>query len=272
MFEEMDPLMVLAIFALIIFITSLAGAYLPNIRETDSKNTHLLVALSSGIFLGILFFALLPDLMDAAHEALHDGAGHEIFLETGMFIMIGFLAVLFIDVLMKHFHVSSCACEHEHDEPHGHDLTSWSAFAGLAIHAAIDGILLTIAVWAGDDIGLGVLAAIAIHKFVELFSLSSVFKLTDWSRQRVMIFLVVFALITPLSAFVAWPIIDMVSGASLLIPLAVATGTFMYVSMYSLLPEAFHERKDVMKSFVLVVAGIMVMAIITLLLGHGHMH
>lgn len=272
MFEDTDPLMVLVLFAVAILATSLAGAYLPNLRETDSRRTHLLVALSSGIFIGILFFTLLPDVMDAAHEALHDGAGHEIFMETCLFVAIGFLAVLFVDVLLKHFHVGSCPCEHEHDEPHGHDLTSWTAFIGLAVHAAIDGMLLAIAVWAGDDIGIGVLVALAIHKFVELFSLSSIFKLTDWNRRKRLMYLLGFTLITPIAAFVSWPIIDLVSGVSMLIPLALATGTFMYVGIYSLLPEAFHERKDVLVSFALVIAGIALMAAITILLGHGHTH
>lgn len=272
MFEGMDPIVILLIFSVIILVVSILGAYLPNVKQMDSAKTHLLVALSAGIFLGILFFTLLPDTMDAAHEALHDGASEEIFMHAGIYIMLGFLAVLFVDVMLKHFHVGSCPCEHDHDELHGHELTSWTAFAGLAIHAAIDGMILAIAIWAGNDVGLGVLIGLSVHKFVELFSLSSVFTLTGREKRKNLLYLFLFSVITPVAAFVSWPVIDMLSGISLLMPLAIATGTFMYVGIYSLLREAFHERRDSLLPFALVVIGIAVMAVISLLLGHGHVH
>lgn len=261
MFEGMDPYLVLLIFSLAIIAVSLLGAYLPAIKELGERRMHLMVALSAGIFIGILFFMLLPETFEEATDA-HDAV---------IWILVGFLIVLFIDVLLKQMHMNSCKCGREHD-PHNHELISFSAFAGLAIHAAIDGMLLSVSLSAGDEVGLAALAAIAIHKFVEIFSLSSTFMLTKMGERKSMMYLSIFALITPVAAFVTMPLVDLVSAVHVFIPLAIATGTFMYVGIYSLLPEAFHVRKDSLVSFALVIIGIVIIAVLSTLLGHGHVH
>lgn len=42
-------------------------------------------------------------------------------------------------------------------------------------------------------------------------------------------------------------------------PMAVAGGTLKYIGIYDLLPEAFHEKHDQYRPFVLVVLGIAAM-------------
>ncbi|MDR0778003.1 MAG: ZIP family metal transporter [Methanomassiliicoccaceae archaeon] len=260
MFEDMGPYIVLLIFASAILAVSLAGAYIPTMRKMDPRQVHLMVALSAGIFLGILFFMLLPEAFDEANRGM----------DVVPWIVGGFLVVLFVDALLKRMHLNACPCEGCVD--HGHELTSISAFVGLAIHAAVDGVVLSVALSAGEDIGLMALIGISLHKFVELFALSSTFKLTGIENRTVYYYMILFALITPIAAFVSMPIINVFDGMSISVPLAIAAGTFMYVGIYALLPEAFHDRRDSIRSFVLVVAGIAIIALLSLfLLGdHGH--
>ena len=263
MFSGMGPYAALLIFSAVILAVSLAGAYIPQIKKMDSRQIHLMVALSAGIFLGVLFFMLLPETFDEAHEGM----------DVVPWIIGGFLSVLLIDVILKRMHMSQCACEECNDKEHGHKLTSFTAFAGLAIHAAVDGVVLSIALSAGGDIGTLALVGISLHKFADLFALSSTFKLTDIDKKRVFLYLILFSLITPVTALISMPVIDMVEHMSLFIPMAIATGTFMYVGIYALLPEAFHEREDSIVSFILVAAGIFVIAVISLLLGgDAHVH
>jgi zinc transporter 9 len=239
----------------------LAGACIPSLKRMDARHVHLMVALSAGIFLGILFFMLLPETFEEAHG------------DTDIVIWIvgGFLAVLLVDVILKKRHLDSCACK-KCDDNHRHELTSASAFVGLAIHAVVDGVVLSIALGAGDEIGAIALVGIALHKFVELFALSSTFMLTGIGKRQLYMWMILFALITPIAAFASMPLIDVLESANIAIPMAIAAGTFMYVGIYALLPEAFHERRDSYISFALVVIGIVAIAVLTILLGEGHAH
>ena len=263
-FEESDPLIVLIIFAAVILAVSLLGAFLPVMIKAGPRLMHLMVAFSAGVFLGILFFMLMPEAFDEAPDSM----------DAVTWILIGFLVVLFINVILKQLHISSCPCEECKDDEHSHDLTTASAFAGLAIHAAIDGMILAIGISEGDEMGMIALLAISIHKFVEVFSLSSTFMLTDIKKKKAMFYMILFSLITPIAAFVSMPIVDVLHDLDVFIPLAIATGTFMYVTIYHLLPEAFHKQKDTLASSFLVLAGITLIAAIVLLLsfGGGHMH
>jgi len=193
-------------------------------------------------------------------------------MDAVMWIVGGFLAVLFIDVFLKWKHMSSCPCEECHDKDHVHEITSFTAFAGLAVHAVVDGIVVSIALVADPSIGAIALTGIALHKFVEVFALSSTFMLTDMKKKEAAVYLLLFSLITPIAAFASMPVVDILENIddSIFIPLAVATGTFLYVSIYALLPEAFHERRDSMISFALVVIGIVVIALISIALGEAH--
>ena len=264
MLEDLDPYVILTIFAVVVFAISMLGAYLPMTIKAGPRLMHLMVAFSSGIFLGILFLMLMPEAFEEAPESM----------DAIVWILIGFLVVLFINVILKHMHISTCPCEECNDNEHVHELTSISAFAGLAIHAAVDGMILAIGISEGDTMGLMALLAIAIHKFVEVFSLSSTFMLSKTARKKALIYMVVFCLITPIAAFVSMPVVDMLHEIQVYIPMAIATGTFMYVSIYDLLPEAFHKQKDTLASSFLVLAGITLIATIVLLMmitgGHAH--
>ncbi|MCL1984184.1 MAG: ZIP family metal transporter [Methanomassiliicoccaceae archaeon] len=266
MFDGMGVYEVLLIFSVVILIISLAGAYIPFLKKMDSRQVHLMVALSAGIFLGILFFMLLPETFDEVEAAGLDAT------DVVPWMICGFLAVVFIDVLMKRRHMHVCACEECVDKEHGHELTSFSAFAGLAVHAAVDGMILSIGLNAGEEIGMVALVGVSLHKFVELFSLSSTFMLTDMSKNNRLVYMIIFALITPAAALLSMPMINIVGGLDVFIPLAVATGTFMYVGIYALLPEAFHERRDSLVSFALVVTGIIAIALIMFMLGDTNIH
>ena len=262
MFEDMGPYSTLLIFAMVIIAVSLAGAYIPHLKKMDGRQVHLMVALSAGIFLGVLFFILFDETFDG-NEAM----------DVVPWVVGGFMAVLLVDVILRRMHIDTCSCEGEDcsDREHIHKLTSFSAYIGLAIHSAVDGVVLAIALSAGGDIGAIVLVAITLHKFADLFALSSTFRLTDISKKNVMIYMGLFALITPIAAFVSMPVAEIMEDAATFIPMAVATGMFMYIGIYMLLPEAFHERRDSILSFALVVIGIAAIAAIVIFMGgHGH--
>ncbi len=111
-----------------------------------------------------------------------------------------------------------------------------------------------------------------IHKFVVLFSLSSITLVTDIPKRKSMRYLLAFSLITPLCGLLFFGVLDGVSDVEGLtgIPMAFAAGTFMYVALCDMLPEAFHRKKQDLKSFLLVLVGIAVIAAVTIFFPHVH--
>ena len=81
-----------------------------------------------------------------------------------------------------------------------------------------------------------------------------------------------FSLITPIAAIASYFVVDLVEAAPIGILMALAGGTFTFVGIYDLLPEAFHEKHSNYKSYALVVIGILLIFIINMLTGEAHTH
>lgn len=260
----MDTVLTFAIYSILLLIVSMAGAFLPRIKKMDDTKAHLLVSLSAGIFLGLLFFLLLPE---AIEECEHGGIGVHVMMCA---LAAGFITILLIENIIKHRHMGTCSCECCMDA-HSHKITSMSSFIGLSVHAACDGMALASTFLAGEDVGLIATIGMCIHKFVVLFSLSTTMILAGNDNHSAYSRLFIFSMITPISGlifFLALSGIDIDGFTGL--PLAFAAGSFMYVSMCDMLPEAFHRKKQDSASMMLVVAGIILILLVSILFPHTH--
>jgi zinc transporter ZupT len=250
----------------VILAVSLLGAYIPMSVRTTDRRIHLMIAFSAGIFLGVLFLMLIPEAIEEGAEGGFDT--HEV-----MYAMLaGFLGIFIFDFLYRHYSKSECDCR-ECKDMHSHDLTSFSAFAGLAIHACFDGLALAAAFVAGEDVGVVVLIAICIHKVVEVFSLSSTFLLSN-RRSRAVRYLVPFCLVTPAAGIVSHLLLDGADIGVAGMAFAVSAGIFAFVTMIDILPEAFHRKDIDVRSVALMLIGlavvVAVVAFTTAVGGHVH--
>ena len=260
----MDSMITFLVYALVLVAVSMAGAFIPHIRKLKDSQAHLLVALSTGIFLGLLFLMLLPE---ALHEVEH--GGHDVHVAMYA-ILAGFLVIMVIEGVMKHRHMHDCDCE-MHKDAHSHKITSMSSFIGLSVHAACDGLALAATFLAGEEVGLIATLGMCIHKFVVLFSLSSTMLLTDLSRKQSLSYLLGFSMITPIAGVLFFMLLTGIDIEGIAgIPLAFAAGTFMYVALCDMLPEAFHRKKQDIRSFMLILAGVAMILVISLLFPHVH--
>ena len=258
----MDPLITFILYAIIIVVVSMAGAAIPHLRKLEDSQAHLLVALSTGIFLGLLFLMLLPE---ALHEVIE--GGHNVH-EAMYTILGGFLLIMVIEGIMKHRHMTECDC---HEDAHSHKITSMSSFVGLSVHAACDGLALAASFLAGAEVGLFATVGMCIHKFVVLFSLSSTMLLTDVTRKQAMSYLFAFSMITPIAGIIFFLALTGISIEGIAgLPLAFAAGSFMYVSLCDMLPEAFHRERQDIKSFALILVGILLILVISIVFPHAH--
>lgn len=255
----MEHLITFILFAAMLVVVSMAGAFLPRIKKLSHAQAGLLVSLSSGIFIGLLFIMLLPE---AIHQSEHAG----IDIHNVMYaILAGFLLILVVNVILKKEDGSGKHCHHH--------ITSMSTFIGLSVHAVCDGMALAATFMAGEQVGLMATIGMCIHKFVVLFSLSSSMLLSEMDRKTAMKYLLGFALITPIAGIVFMLLLSGVHiGDYTALPLAFAAGTFMYVALCDLLPEAFHSKDRKWQSLVMVIIGIAIIAIMMMVFPHSHHH
>ncbi len=264
----MDAFLVFGLYALILFVVSIAGAFLPQIKKLTDHQMHMLIGLSAGIFLGLLFLMLVPE---AFHMSIHEGKS---FDDVALWILIGFLVIAFVDTLIKHYHMASCPCECHEDE-HRHEIYSLSAFIGLSVHAACDGLSIAAALIGGEHIGFVAITGMCIHKFVVLFSLSSSLLLSEDSVKSRWTYLLTFSLITPVAGLLFFTIFNGMHITDFVgLPLAFAAGTFMFVTFCNMIPEAFHRKDQDLGSFGIIILGVIIAAISILLTNMmgGHVH
>jgi len=244
----MEQTATFAVFILAILVVSIVASLLPLMIKMNDKQAHLLIALSAGIFTGVLFLMLLPE---AIEESIDSGYS----AQTIMYALItGFLIVFIADVILKHYYKAECACEKCMDL-HSHDMTSMSAFIGLSIHACFDGLAIASAFIIGTDIGGMVIIAMCIHKTVEVFSLSSTFLMSNKKKQAKR-YLLSFCFITPLAAVISYAFLDGISLEWTGIALSISAGIFMFVTMCNMIPEAFHRKKYDLESLAFMLIGI----------------
>lgn len=209
-------------FLAVIILFSAAGALLPFARKWKTELLHLFVAFGAGVFLGAVFFHLLPAVKRSK--------------DPFVYVLAGFLFVLLFEQLAAGHHDTDCG----HDCPHHHDVVGITAFVGLAVHSLTAGFALGVSALSSEKLGFVLFFAIIAHKAVEAFSLATVMRLSSFSPWRSAKLLVVYTLMTPLGAVIAYLLMSHMNLASIEIPTALAAGTFLYVATMDLLPEAFH--------------------------------
>jgi len=154
-------------------------------------------------------------------------------------VVVGFVGLAALErlVLRRSLpHVHAHADGHAHDNKHA--LLWRASLAGLAIHSVFEGFAL--AGLAQSELFDGVLLFTLLHKLVETFSLSTVLRLAGLRGGVAAAWLGGFSLIAPIAFVVGGSLLAVVEPWQ---PhaLAVAIGTFLYVTVLDLLPEAFHR-------------------------------
>lgn len=226
-----------------IFLAAVVGALPPMLGHWSDRQLHRFVALGAGVFLGAVFFHLVP-------ETLGDSPG----ILTEVSLLSGFMLVLFVErVLVRHRHVD---CKEQ--DLHRHQVMGMSAFVGLSLHSFMAGLALGAGLTKSGS-ALIIFLAIVSHKIVAAFSLATVFRLAEMPPRRLRILIAIFALITPLGALISLPLLNVLTEVHLSIPNSLAAGTFIYVATMDLLPEAFHDESKRLGTFIFLSIGIALM-------------
>jgi zinc transporter ZupT len=231
-----------------IFLLALGAGLLPLFLKFGQRTLHAVVAAATGLFLGITFLHLLPEL-----------AARDPTVRLWGFVLIGVLAVFLADVALRR---DSDAHDELHADEHpahhgGHRVVGLATFLGLSLHTL--GGAIAIGLGPSDSqLTRTLVAATLTHKSAEAFSLVSVLLLGELSRRAIIGLLVAYALVSPVGIAIGRTLAQssIVTERALAIADGLAAGTFLYVAVAELLPEVFHGRADRGLKVILILLGI----------------
>ena len=154
------------------------------LKPKAKQNLKLLLAFSGSFLLSLTVIHLLPDVYESDKNSV------------GIFIMCGILFQIILEFFSK-------GAEHGH--VHGHDKLKqmpWLLFISLCIHALLEGF----PVGKHHDLAYG----IAIHHLPIAIILTAFFLNAQLNKVALFIFMVTFAIMTPLGTLVSnsFPILN----------------------------------------------------------------
>ncbi|MFL9835875.1 ZIP family metal transporter [Flavobacterium sp. ST-75] len=165
------------------------------LKPTNRKNLKLLLAFSGSFLLSLTVMHLLPEVYETSLHA-HHGHDHDHSHNSpiGIYIMAGIIFQIILEYFSKgaeHGHVHGSGHNHEHD----HSKMPWLLFISLCIHALLEGMPVS----HHHDMAWG----IAIHHFPIAIILTAFFINSGLNKTIVMLFMLVFAFMTPLGTLLS---------------------------------------------------------------------
>ncbi len=231
------------IFCLFLIVTSLSGGFLPLYIKFGEKGLHRLLALGTGMLLGTIFMHMLP-------EALSEHG-------SPLMVLVGLLALFVIERLILRA---------EGMNGSSHKVLGSAALLGLSVHAFTAGLGLATQL-SNMTAAVLLMVSLLIHKFSESFSLSTIFILADYSRQKSIGLITFFSIFTPLGLLIGQFTLGMVPEFIIGPTIGLAAGTFLYVACCDLLPEVFHHPQGRWGSLIALLVGV---SLIILILNLGY--
>lgn len=181
----------------------------------------------------------------------------------------------------SHQHGATSHSSQKSSQPNKRGLGWMGMLFGLGLHTIMDGVALGASVaadaghgaWLGLA-GLGTFLAVALHKPLDAFSISSVMTTSGWTPQQRMLVNFVFSLCCPIGAGLFYfGVTQFAVGPSILgYGLALSAGFFICIALADLLPEVHFHDHDRGKLTVALLVGISLAVGIENLPGHSHHH
>ncbi|MBT0608794.1 ZIP family metal transporter [Aequorivita echinoideorum] len=163
---------------LLLFLAVAVGYLIANfLKRKELRNMEVFLAFSGAFLLSITVFELLPEVFESPSKSI------------GVFIMIGILLQISLEFFSK-------GAEHGHIHLHSEAKQfPWLLFISLCIHAFLEGFPIS----EENNLLLGVI----VHKIPVAIILSFFFITTGYKKSTTFIFLIFFALMTPLGNFIS---------------------------------------------------------------------
>ena len=281
----MDAQTLIFLMSGIMFIAAFGFGYLPLKLDLSSKRVMQFTAIGAGVLISSAFLVVIPEGMEiiegheeheegehdeeeeeghAEEEGEHSEEEHAVEPSVlGMAILVGFVVMLILEIFgLPH------AVHHDEDK----DLLGISATIGLIMHAAADGLAIGASVSSSTETGLIVFVAIMLHKGPAAFGLASFLEHIKLEKQKSQLYLLIFALSSPIMAIVTFFALkdtSLATDENIGLALMFSAGTFIYVATVDVLPQVHSHEHEKDTTVWYVILG-MALVYLTTLLGHQH--
>jgi len=210
------------------------------IVKPKKKLVQFLLSFSGAYLLSMTISHLLPETFGTFNAMHHHAHAHKDPKLIGAFILLGILIQLLLESFSK-------GAEHGHVHVHNHKKNfPWMLFFSLCIHAFSEGIPL------GYQHNHVFLWPIIIHKIPVGIVLTTFFLKESYNIKKVIFFMTVFALMSPLGSFLASKIEFLQHFQSY--TTAVIIGIFLHISTVILF-ESSENHKFNFQKFIAIILG-----------------
>jgi zinc transporter ZupT len=236
------------IYVVLIFTVLFSGSLVFLLKAGNDRVLKFLLAFSGAFLIGLIFLKLVPEVFSNA------GAF------TGLFVILGFLLQLSLELITD-------GAEHGHHHEHADDekVSPFLLLIGICIHSFLEGMPIVESF--GTKVQHTLVLGIVVHNIPISLTLMSLFLHYGLTRTKAFIYLVVFALMTPLGSVVGNFLESHITTSLEVLfnyVLAVVIGIFLHVST-SILFETEENHRYNMQKFITVVIGLAVAFGISLL-------
>jgi zinc and cadmium transporter len=204
-------------------------------KRDNTQRLKLILSFSGAYLFAITVLHLIPEVYQTSDHMI------------GLFVLGGFL----LQILMEQF---SEGIEHGHIHKHSHEhyVFPFGIMISLCLHALLEGMPLA----AGEHNEL--VFGIALHHIPAAFALGSVLIQSGIKKQAIILFLALFAIMSPLGYFLSFQIsqgsighIESYFGRIM----GVVIGIFLHIST-TILFESSVDHKFNLKKLIAVLAGV----------------
>jgi ZIP family zinc transporter len=231
------------------FSTFMGGLFSLKFRD----KAHLITSFSAGVVLGLAFFDLLPEALDAAK--VYDV--HDVLIISS----IGFVLYLILDRI---FHNQKEKDNHSHDHEshieHGH--RGILRATSLIVHSFLDGIGIGFAFQVSTTLGVLVAVAVLAHDFSDGINTVTAVVKGNFSKKKAMTFLT-FDAIAPILGILATMFFT-VSESALGLILALFAGFFFYIGASDLIPESYHNHPTKLTTLMTILGMIFILVAVSI--------
>lgn len=213
----------------------------------SSKNLKLILSFSGAFLFAICALHLIP-------EIYLSGTPH-----VGIYILIGFFAQILLEFLsegIEHGHI------HIHKHQHKEHAFPYAMMIGLSVHSFLEGMPLANM---NTESHSSLLTGIIMHNIPIAMALMTMLLQSHISKQNAILWLILFALVTPLGTFTSYAIGENIIGNFSTYfdrIMGVVIGIFLHISTTILFESSENHRFNFIKFLIILLgAGFALMTI-----------
>jgi len=237
--------------AVIVALLSLSGVFIFRKPGYLTGTHRYILPLAVGVFLGVVFFELIPETIEMSHE------------KGPIAIAIGFLGFYLLSYFLNTFH------HHHHDIEDGCLGTTGAQklLIGDAIHNVADGVVIATAFLVNPALGTLTTIGIALHEIPQEIAEFGVLIKSGYSKKKATLYNLLSASSIILGVLFAMLFVEHLN-EWLFVLTGVAAGNLLYIATADLMPELrdAHE-KHFWQTFLTTLLGIV---LIGMLLSYAH--